>query len=294
MSGVQSSAADGRPVRIPTREKLPPLLERTPLSIVDEAITFVRLKPAMLLGIAFTVLLPLRLVAAVLPGSGLRDVRPDRIADLLFANATSGGAVFAAFATLILDSLAVFVVGAIYAKVMAAWFSGKGPDATELLVWSIKRSPFLATVWIINHVLIFGAGIFSAGFGGVIIAILLMVSAPLMGAEDAGIRVALSRSMTLVSARLFSAGGLFVLAGAGGQLMRFILRLVPTLLGINLLPIPAWIISGVFDLIATTVVVSFTAATAVVLYLDLRVRKEGIDLDMAMDRVFPTSWQANG
>ena len=46
-------------------------------------------------------------------------------------------------------------------------------------------------------------------------------------------------------------------------------------------------ISGVFDLLATTVVVAFTAASALVLYLDLRVRKEGIDLEVAMSRVFP-------
>ena len=112
---MQSSAAAGRPARVPTIEQLPPLLERTPLSILDEAITLLRLQPGTMLGIAFTILLPLRLIAALTPGSGLRDVRPDRIADLLFTNATSGGAVFAAFATLILDSLAVFVVAAIYA-----------------------------------------------------------------------------------------------------------------------------------------------------------------------------------
>ena len=64
-------------------------------------------------------------------------------------------------------------------------------------------------------------------------------------------------------------------------------RQLPTILGVTVVPIPAWIISGVFDLLATTVVVAFTAASALVLYLDLRVRKEGIDLEVAMSRVFP-------
>ena len=41
------------------------------------------------------------------------------------------------------------------------------------------------------------------------------------------------------------------------------------------------------DLLAATVTVAFTASSALVLYLDLRVRKEGIDLEVAMTRVFP-------
>ena len=92
---------------------------------------------------------------------------------------------------------------------------------------------------------------------------------------------------TLTGPRFFACLIIFVLVGAGGQLIRFVLRTLPTILGVTVLPIPAWIISGVFDLLATTVVVAFTAASALVLYLDLRVRKEGIDLEVAMSRVFP-------
>ena len=63
------------------------------------------------------------------------------------------------------------------------------------------------------------------------------------------------------------------------------IRSAPTFI-LGLLDVPVWITGGVFDVIASVVVVSFTAATSVVLYLDLRVRREGVDLYMAIGKSF--------
>ena len=287
MTGAQSSAGARRPPRIPSAAELPPLLERTPLAIIDESFTFLRTQPATLLGVAFIVLLPLRLIAVLLPGSGLRDARPDQLIDILITSFDSSTSVVSAIATLLADSLAVFVVGAIYGKLLASWFEGKAPLASDMLVWAIKRSFVLGALWIIIHLIELIAGIVSLGLGGIIIGVFLMVTAPVLGAEGGGIWQSLSRSLTLTGPRFFACLIIFVLVGAGGQVIRFVLRTLPTILGVTVVPIPAWIISGVFDLLATTVVVAFTAASALVLYLDLRVRKEGIDLEVAMSRVFP-------
>jgi len=207
--------------------------------------------------------------------------------DILVTSLGSFDNFAAAFGALVADSIAVFVVGAIYGKLMASWFSNTGPTASEMLVWSIRRSPVLAVLWIIIHVMEAIAGVFSAGVGSVIVGVFVMMTAPVLGAEGSGIRASLSRSLALTSPRFFPVLAVFVLAGLGGQAIRLVLRTLPTVLGITVLPIPAWIITGVFDLLAATVMVAFTAASAVVLYLDLRVRKEGIDLEVAMERVFP-------
>lgn len=270
---------------IPSREELPPLLERSPLAIIDESINFLRTQPRTLFGIAFIILLPLRLVAALLPGSSLRDLRPDQIADIVLSSFGAFSSIVATVVTFVGDSLAVLVVGVIYGKLMASWFSGVGLTATDVLAWSVKRSPVLFALWFVIHILELLSGIFTGGLG-LALAVFFMVAAPVMGAENAGIRTAFSRSAQLVSPRFFPSLIVFVLVGVGGQAMRFVLRTVPTLIGIQL-PIPVWIVSGVFDLIAATFVVAFTAASAVVHYLDLRVRKEGIDLEVAMNRVFP-------
>lgn len=287
MTGVQSSGAAGRPAKIPTTEELPPLLPRTPLAIIDESVTFLRTRPGTLLGVAFIVLLPLRLIAALLPGATLRDARPDQLVDILVTSIASFDSFLGAIGLLVADSVAVFAVGAIYGKLMARWFSGEGPSASDVLVWSIKRSPAIFVIWLIIHVIEIVGGAFSGGFGGVIGGVFLMVCAPIFGAEDAGVRTSLSRSLNLTAPRFFACFGVFVLVAIAGQVMRFVLRALPTILGVSVLPIPVWIVSGVFDLLATTVAIAFTASSAVVLYLDLRVRKEGIDLEVAMARVFP-------
>lgn len=287
VTGLQSSAATRRPESVPTAEQLPPLLERSPLAIFDEAITFLRIRPATMFGIAFIVLLPLRLIAGLLPGSSLRDARPDQLIDILIGNLSAPGAVTAAFATLLSESLALFAVGAIYGKLLANWYSGRAPLASDVLVWSIKRSPILFLLWFVTHALEFVGGMLSGGIGGVALAIFFLVVAPVVGAEDATFRTAIRRSMSLVTPRFFAGIVFFILVGAGGQAMRLVLRLLPTILGINVLPIPSWIVGGVFDLLATTVMIAFTASAATILYLDLRIRLEGIDLDMAMARAFP-------
>lgn len=287
MTGLQSSGAARRPARIPNEQELPPLLERTPLALIDESITFLRTQPATLLGVAFAILLPLRLIVILLPGSGLRDARPDQLLDILASSVTSGGGFAAAVGTQIADSLAVFVVGAIYGKLLASWYDDEAPLASDLLVWSIRRSPVLAVLWIVAHVVQVALGVFSVGIGALIFGVLFMVSAPVLGAERTGIRGSLSRSLSLTSHRFFPCLIVFLLVAGIGQTIRFVLRTLPTLLGVTVIPIPAWIISGVFDLLATTVTVAFTAASALVLYLDLRVRREGIDLEVAMGRAFP-------
>lgn len=287
VTGAQSSAGPGRPPQIPTAEALPPLLERKPLAIVDEAVTFLRTQPATLLGVAFIVLLPLRLIAVLLPGSGLRDARPDQLIDILVESVDATGGVLAAIATLTADSLAVFVVGAIYGKLLASWYSEEAPLVSDLLVWSIKKSPILAVGWILIHIAELFLGVLSLGLGAVVVGTFFMVTAPVLGAEGNGIRKAIARSFTLTAPRFVACISLFAMVGLGGQAMRFVLRTLPTILGLTVIPIPAWIVSGVLDLLAATVTVAFTASAALVLYLDLRVRKEGIDLEVAMARVFP-------
>ena len=76
-----------------------------------------------------------------------------------------------------------------------------------------------------------------------------------------------------------------MLVAGAGQIIGASIRFAPVLI-LNQLNVPLFITGEVFEVIATVVVVSFTAATSVVLYLDLRVRREGIDLYLAIDKAF--------
>ncbi len=293
MTGLQSNAATRRPLRVPTVEELPPLLARTPLAIFDEAITFLRIQPGLLLGIALMVMVPLRLIAAAMPGSPLRDARPDQLIDIFIGNLSQPGAVTAAFITLILESVALFTVASIYGELVASWYSGRAVSATDLLIASIKRSPVIVAAWFIVHALEFGGALFTVGIGGVMIGVFLTVTAPIVGAENAGPIVALRRSTSLVSSKIGHTLAVYSLAGAGALIMRLVIEFAPSFLGLELLRLPLWLTAGVADLLAAVIATAFVAATSTVLYLDLRVRREGIDLDMAMSRAYARSTTAS-
>lgn len=288
MTEVQSNASVGRPLPVPTLEQLPPLLPRTPLAIIDEALTFLRINPAMFFGIAAIVVLPLQLVILVLPGSSLRGNRPDRTVDILISSLDQPGAVANAIGTFVFESLALFVVATIYGQITALWFSNTSMTVADLLKASLRRIPAILGAWGLSHVALVVGGIFSFGILVVMIGTLFAVAAPVMGAEGLGAIATLQRSRQLSTAKYMHTLIMYVAVAVASQVVDFSLRLAPTFI-LGQLDVPVWITEGVFDAVASVIVVAFTAATSVVLYLDLRVRREGIDLYMALDKSFTPS-----
>lgn len=285
VTGLQSNAAARRPLRVPTAEELPPLVERSSLAIFDEALTFLRIQPGLLLGIAFAVLLPLRLIAAAMPGSALRDARPDQLADIFIGNLGQPGAVLAAIVTLVMESIALLTIASIYGELMASWYSGRSISATDLLMSSIKRSPKIVLAWIICKVMIVGGGLVTGGLLGLVVGVFLIAVGPIMGAENASPMEALRRSMSLTSRRFGQVTFVYAITGVGAILMRFMIEFAPSAIT-QQLQVPLWLSAGILDLAASVFAMAFTAAASVVMYLDLRVRGEGIDLDMAIGRSF--------
>lgn len=293
MTAERSNAA-ATPRRVPTTEELPPLVPRTPLGIFDEAITVLRLDAATLLGVAVIVLLPLRLIALAAPGSALRDARPDQLLDIFIGNLSEPGAVLAAFVTLVLESLALFVVATVYGELLAFWYGGRQRSVTDALLASIRRSPAILVAWVVVHLLELILSVFTVGLGVLVVGPILMVTAPVMGAERAGPLRALRRSTVLAAPKYLYCTLVFVLTGAGALIMRLMIEFVPSFLGLELLGLPLWAVSGVADVLATVIQIAFVAAASNVLYLDLRVRREGIDLYLATQRVFDGERSAAG
>lgn len=284
MSAERANATGRR--RVPTVERLPPLTARSALGVFDEAITLLRLDPMTLFGISVVILLPLRIVALAAPGSALRDARPDQLLDIFAGNLSAPGAVLAAFVTLVLESLALFAVAASFGEVLAHWYAGRAISLTEALSASVRRSPALVVAWAVVHLLEGLLALFTVGLGVLVAGPILMVTAPVMGAERAGPFRALRRSATLAAPKYVYCLFVFGLIGSGAVLMRLMIEFVPSFLGLELLGLPLWAVSGVADTVASVVQIAFVASAANVLYLDLRVRREGIDLYLASQRVF--------
>lgn len=285
MTEVQSNASVGRPLKVPTIQELPPLVARSTLAIIDESVRFLRINLGMLLGITAVILLPLQFIVLALPGSALRGARPDRTADIIFGSLNQPSAIGTLLGTLVFESIALFTIATIYGHLASIWYSRGSISGEELLIASIKRSPRIVVAWAITHVLLAAAGALSLGAFAVIIGPMFMVVAPVMGAEQLGIIDAIKRSWILCSSRFIGSIILYVAVAVAGQVIDLSIRTAPTLI-LGQVDVPVWISSGVFDVVGSIVVQSFTAASAVVFYLDTRVRREGIDLTMAIDEKF--------
>ena len=285
MTEVQSNASVGRPLPVPTLEELPPLLARTPLAVIDEALTFLRINPGLFFGLSAIIVIPLQLILLVLPGSSLRGNRPDRTIDIIIGSLDQPGAIANGLGTLVFASISLFAVASVYGQLTAAWYSQRSVSPSDLLVAAFKRVPFILGAWTLTHVIIILLGSFTFGILGLFAGVLFAVVAPVMGAEELGAIGAIKRSRDLATSKLGQTLIVYVLVAGAGQIIGASIRFAPVLI-LNQLNVPLFITGEVFEVIATVVVVSFTAATSVVLYLDLRVRREGIDLYLAIDKAF--------
>ena len=121
---------------------------------------------------------------------------------------------------------------------------------------------------------------------GILLVTLWSVVAPVIVVERLGAVAAARRSWRLVSSRLWPCVGIIVLATLGAQLMTSVMGTIPTLLA-SALPSPLdWIavaaVSSAVAMIVTTALVS----VSVLLYLDLRIRNEGLDLELSAADAF--------
>jgi len=271
---------------MPSREQLPPLLARSPLSVVDEAVTLMRVSPALFIGLTLASLLPLRALSLLLPGSALRGSRPDQLADALIGNLSAPGAVLAAVFVLAADSIALFVTAVAIGIVLHDWYLGTPISSRDLARRVIRRLPAALAVWLFVHLVQALAGVFSGGIGAVIAVPIFAVAAPVLGIERCGALGGFRRAVQLGTGRFGHSILSVAMIAVASLIFRLVIRGVPSIIAMQLFELPTWISVNVADLVSACFTNLFVACAANVLYLDLRVRREGLDLQLLMERAF--------
>jgi hypothetical protein len=172
-------------------------------------------------------------------------------------------------------------------RLVADAYLGRPVDPDESLRFGLRR---LASVMWVS--LLSGLGLF-IGFQlilvpGVYLAVAWSVSIPVLLAENLRGRKALGRSRALVRGRWWPCAGVLLLA--------FLLELIVTyaiLFGVGRIVDSSgndsvlFVEQGVASLIASTLVLPFKVAVTTVLYIDLRVRKEGFDIQLLTHSLEP-------
>ncbi|WP_375487190.1 hypothetical protein [uncultured Jatrophihabitans sp.] len=148
------------------------------------------------------------------------------------------------------------------------------------------------------------AGLFGAVAGGVYLWGVWAVIAPAMIVEGTGVRRAFGRSLELVRGSFWRTWGIRAL----GWVLTYVLSLfvqLPFLAAAGVLadlnPLDASrsghasglyvAVSGIGTLLSVALIAPVTSAIEVLLYLDLRMRREGLDIALALHRTAPvTAW----
>lgn len=283
------AGAFGRPGR-PEPGSVPSVALRpmTVADILDGAFSIIKARPMRLLGIAAVFVVPVHLLAAflqrnVLGGVGFSDIWFNQNDPAVMADAQSGGGageIWAAILLLVVPGLALMFVAAAVSKLVGAWTAGEDPSAGVLLR-AVGRTwwPLFAGYVAVHVIEVLGG--LTCYVGTAAAMAFYSVTAPVIGAENLGAIAAMKRSARLVGPRFWPVLGVNVLIGIVDLLLTNALGGLPEALSTWFGWDVAWLLLAVGNIIGAVISTPFVAAATVLLYLDLRIRTEGLDIELS-------------
>jgi hypothetical protein len=174
--------------------------------------------------------------------------------------------------------------GACFKSVSGAYLDEQ-PGWRESL--SFARSRLAALLWLSFLLLVFLAPAFLACIlPGVYFYVAWSVAAPVLLVEDVRGRAALKRSRALVEGRFWSTVAVLLLVGIlTGIAQAILLGLLAGIAGISGNDVATAVAEAIGQTAASALTTPLSAAVVTVLYFDLRVRKEGFDLELLARRI---------
>jgi hypothetical protein len=297
------SAADGPPPAArapwspPAREEptglgLRRLAPMTVSDILDGGFVILKRAPATVIGLTAAFVVPVQALGAWLnrgaEGLDLEELLSQsdpsfRIGD---AGASSPAATWVIQAG---PMIALVFVAAGLARLVSAWHVGNDLTLSQLLRGSVARAWPLLVAWVLVHLLELVSII---GFGVLPLAVMtwFLVTAPVIGAEGLGPIAAMRRSARLVNRRFWMVLGLALLSVLVELLFETAIGLLPTLLSYFLgTDGVAWVLTAAVAILTQLITMPVVAGITVLIYLDLRVRTEGLDLELDAIEAFPAA-----
>jgi hypothetical protein len=195
---------------------------------------------------------------------------------------------------LLLESLVLLVsflafslaIAAAY-RLVADAYLGRTIDPGESLRFGVRRFASVLGVSLLVGVLVAIASIFLL-IPGIYLYVTWSLAVPVLLGERLGVTAALGRSHALVRTRFWPCAGVLVLTLLLVLIISFaLLAVVAAIVGSSDNQAVIFLVQGVSSLISDALVLPFQVAVTTVLYIDLRVRKEGFDIQLmthALDR----------
>ncbi|GAC1323408.1 MAG: glycerophosphoryl diester phosphodiesterase membrane domain-containing protein [Thermoleophilaceae bacterium] len=262
--------------------------------LLDIAINIFTKNAVTLFKVASAVVVPLQLLSVIVLLLTVSDpalIRPNAFGGgggTRQLNSSDGSALLAGFAAVTVIGALLFVLAtAACFKAVSDAYLGERPEWRRSL--SFARKHLLSIVWL--AILTFAClllALIPLGIPAVWLYVSWAVATPALLFEDCRGRKALGRSFRLVRRRWWPTFAAllvaFILAGIVNAILSALFSaLASTGAGDSVLG--AAVLNGLSGTVAQVLTTPFTAAVAVVIYYDLRVRKEGFDLHLMMDRL---------
>ncbi len=267
----------------PLAPELPLLLEpHTIPEIIDGAFNIVRLQPAKVVTVIAAIVVPVDLFVAYLQRSALANGGVIGVfeqaldGDQVEAFGPSGTGLILGY---LLPSFALVLVSAALSRLVSGWYGGHDYSAGELFRFIANRWWEWPLVWVLVH-LAEAIGALLLIVPGFAVMTVLMLTVPAMAIEDLKPLQAMRRSRTLVKGVAARAFGVAVITAVVVGGLQLALATVPQLVGGLVGETYGWLVIGFGSILSSVLSTAGVAGMTLLLYFDLRVRREALDLEM--------------
>lgn len=249
--------------------------------MLDAAVALYRARLRTIVARAFAVVVPVQVVITLIALSARRESTEVVFSDgsTVQVESTGNGQLGASFVILLLVVLASQVVTAAAVGPLASAYTGLVPDRGRRM----RLSRVAGVLAVVSAVTL--AGFAMCVLPGVALFTLWSVAIPVVALEDTSVFRAIGRSQRLVGRSYLRALGLVATASVLTSLLGFALGT-----GVN-----AWVfnggdetaalvVQGIANALALSLSEPLLAAALVTLYFDVRIRHEGFDVQVLMQR----------
>jgi hypothetical protein len=181
-------------------------------------------------------------------------------------------------------ALALAIVGVAVAHLVTSWLMGGDPTFRDTLRHVARRGPVLAGAWVLAT-LMKGVGAFC--FIWVVLIPLLLVLSPVVSCEQVGPITAIRRTWRLSRPRYGALAGLAIVSALVSSIIWLVLSAISTLV-LQIWRDASWVwaAAAVIGVVIQLLLMPIQAAWVSLAYVDLRVRTEGLDLELEADELF--------
>jgi hypothetical protein len=190
----------------------------------------------------------------------------------------------------ILGLLAYFLATGAVFKFQLDAYLGRPADWRESISYAFGRHRVLSLIWLgIIVTVMVGIGFVLIVIPGIYLFVALSFAIPVLMLEGLRGMGAVSRSMSLVSQRWWATFGRLLVGLILEIVAVFVVGLIGSAITHGVSSVSLYlIINGIVSIVVAVFIAPFYAALVNVTYVDLRVRKEGVDHDTLLSGATPT------